>query len=89
MRYRSKPFECEAVQVHGDNAEIVRLFVQRHDPGPRHQDGYDQRNGSVWVHASQAWCDVGLGDYLIAERNGPGVYPCRRADFEDRWERAE
>ena len=87
-KYVSKPVEIDAVQVHGDNAEIVRAFIQRHDPGARHQDGYDRRNGKLWVKASQAWCDIKEGDYVIAERNSKGVYPCQREVFEERYQSA-
>jgi len=92
-RYRSKPVEVDAVQWTGDNADEVRAFVREHDPASdqlRGTGGFDtwagRTNAAVWVRASNAWCDVHVGSYVMAERNGPGVYPCRRADFEDRWD---
>lgn len=90
MRYRTKFVDgIEAIQVLDDNAAEVRAFIQQHDPGPRHQDGYDRRAGSLWVRASQAWCDIRVGDYVMAERSSPGVYPCRREDFEARYEASQ
>jgi len=36
----------------------------------------------VWVHKSSSYCIVHPGDYLVAEPDGSGWYPCTAKDFE-------
>lgn len=39
----------------------------------------------LYVHKSDAWCDIKPGDFIAAELDGTGVYPIERATFEKRW----
>lgn len=36
----------------------------------------------IWVEKSQAYCTIQLGDYIVAEADGIGVYPHHQAGFE-------
>ena len=42
----------------------------------------DDGTYGLWVQKSKAWCDLEPGDYIVAEPDGLGVYPCKRAIFE-------
>ncbi len=43
---------------------------------------WSDRECEVWVAKSNAWCKVRVGDILVIEPDGSGVYPIQRAIFE-------
>lgn len=92
--YRSRPTSIEAMQWNGQNHEAIAvwmgwdyvrspLFDRAHDP----VSGGDV--GRLWVAKSRAWCSLLRGDYVIAEPDGSGFYPCQQRIFEERWEPAD
>lgn len=51
--------------------------------------GVDVRHDGlyIWVQASEAWCRLGLGSYVIEEPNHPGwFYPCTDKEFWAKYE---
>lgn len=84
-RYRKLPIEVTAVQWTGDNfpevcefadAERIRVEV----PGELLR---------LWIEKSQTWGVVRAGDWVIAERDGIGFYPCVATEFEATFEAVE
>lgn len=46
--------------------------------------GAARRDGDVlklWIAKSDAWGTLRAGDWVIAERDGAGVYPCTAEEF--------
>lgn len=41
----------------------------------------DTHNAALWVEKSNAWCTVHRGDWIVAEPDGDGYYPCTAAVF--------
>lgn len=81
--FRKRPVQVRAIQWTGDNADAVRAFVDR----PVYKRGFVDDAGKLWVEKSNAWCDIAVGDWVIAELDGAGVYPCVAAHFGATYER--
>lgn len=92
-RYRKRPVEVVAIRWTGQNWPEVVGFVAAH-PSPS-LDGPAVRQASsgrlaVWIEKSNTWRpDLPKGDWIIAERDGFGVYPCTAEQFADTYEPAE
>lgn len=82
-RYRKKPVVIEAMQWTGD------LTAARDFTGGNIKLSADGETLLLWVHKSQAWCDVYLEGWMISEPDGSGFYPCSQADFEATYERVD
>lgn len=86
MKYRSKPTEVDAVQWTGHNFDAIATFVgSRTAPRPL-PDAEDDGIIWIWVLKSAARCAVVRGDWVVAEPDGIGFYPCNREIFEKRWQ---
>lgn len=88
-QYRSLPVTIEAVQWDSDNLNEVLAFVVTHSPawaGKGFRDATGIREAALWVEKSSAWCSVPVGDWIVAERDGTGVYPCADTEFQTRYE---
>lgn len=84
IRFRSKPAEIEAMRWTGYNARAIRPWMDQ--PSHQYGLGLDIGGASLWVKKSQRWIHLPVGDFIIAEPDGDGFYPCAAAIFEDRWE---
>lgn len=96
MRYRKRPIEVEAMQWLGpDDRGVTKLAEWAGLPlnadfglGPGVGVPWDEPEWplGVWCEASQATVNIVVGDWLIREPDGSGVYPCRAADFAAAYE---
>lgn len=77
MKYRTKPFEIEAIQYDGTNADEI----------------YDWSNGNirqgreiqVYDYLHDTWITFYIGNYIIKGMNGE-FYPCVPDVFEAKYE---
>jgi hypothetical protein len=69
--YRSKPFEIEATQ----------WFVAGDHPYVQ-----ESPSGGYYVAGRQGRSNVDPGDYIIAEPDGSGFYPCKPDVFAAKYE---
>jgi hypothetical protein len=79
----------KAVQWLGNNYAEIQDFVRIHG-GPR---AYVSATGTTvgifprfWCEKSNAELPLELNGYLIAERDGVGVYPCIEEQFNEKYE---
>lgn len=84
MRYRTKPFEVEAVRFTGNNAhEVMQLtdldFMLVDD------DDDPEIVASVWDKLHNTWAGVKAGQYIIKGMKGE-FYPCDPEVFEAKYE---
>lgn len=85
--FNARPGTCQAIQWTGDNAEAIRAFTNR--PTARwlgFDTNSDPPNGILWVAKADRWVDMKIGDWVLAEPDGDGHYPCAKAIFAERWE---
>lgn len=78
MKYESRVTQVEAWIWDGeDHAETywVSKFAEP-DAGA---------DGELWVEKSNNWCDLRKGDYIVAEPDGSGFYPCTAEVFRARY----
>ena len=91
MKYRTKPFEIEAIQWTGENAEEIKTFV-----GQNTYNGQDDfllpneitgvwLNAHVWDYLQKTWVPVNINDYIIKGMKGE-FYPCDPEVFESKYE---
>ncbi len=87
--YTSLPATIEAIQFvpsennlaeYEDFEPSPELWLRQSTGAPIGADLYQ-----LWVQKSGAWCDINIGDYIIKEPDGSGLYPCAQAIFESRW----
>ena len=84
-KYKTRPFQIEAVRFTGDNAsEIVAFTNDRFRQG----EWIPGERGLEWevfdyLHAT--WVRVGVGDYIIRGSKGE-YYPCEESVFEAKYE---
>lgn len=73
MKFQSKPIEIEATRFEkdGDHPSVVKT------EGPQ---------GRFEVRGHQGYSTVNLGDWIIAEPDGDGFYPCDPVTFERKYE---
>ena len=90
MKYRTKPFEIEAVQWKGYNVSEIKNFVGKTENG---EDGFllpDEITGvwddpHVWDYLQKVWVPVNLKDYVIRGMKRE-YYPCEQEVFEAKYE---
>lgn len=84
-RYKSRPVEVTAMQWTGDRGGVVALRSWMDQKA--HQSGldYDAVVASLWVAKAGRWIALTPGDFVVAEPDGIGFYPCKRDIFEDRY----
>lgn len=90
MRYRTKPFEIEAVQWNGRNTESIKDFVGVNANGESLFLLQNEISGvwnepHVWDYLQKTWVSVNLGDYIIKGMKGE-FYPCDAEVFEAKYE---
>lgn len=86
MRYRTKPFEVDAVQWTGrDSKEAIEAEFP--DVQIELDDGYDGEV-IVWDVLQRTWVEVNEGDYIIRGMKGE-YYPCDSEVFERKYEPVE
>lgn len=97
-RFRTKPFEIEAVQFDGTNFEEVGLFVGHREVDPEYkicnfqQAGTFQKwdseeiVGEVYDKLHSTWVGVKEGQWIIKGSKGE-FYPCDPEIFESKYER--
>ena len=93
--YVHKPTEIEAIRWASPDAdEACKAFAGEVTGGgcallipPDVPAAMAEKYGAVgallWVHNRQTWVPFALGDWLIREPDGRGVYPCSAAVFDD------
>lgn len=91
-RYRKKPVEVTALQYTGPDghrnvgddtqrgSSVIEAFM-----GPAYNIRHDS-SLAFWIEKSQAVGTIRPGDWIIAEPDGSGFYPCSKADFEATYE---
>lgn len=92
MKYRTKPFEIEAVQWKGYNVSEIKNFVGKNEFG---EDAFllpDEILGvwddpHVWDYLQKTWVTVNDNDYIIKGMRGE-FYPCAADVFEAKYEPA-
>lgn len=82
--YRSKPVMCEALQWDGSYESTEAVMDEAYVRG-KGDTGLE-----LWVAASDGWCALHEGDYIVRENPNPWArqqhYPVLQATFESRWE---
>lgn len=81
--YRKRPIEVTAMRWLGHNYQTLVEFIAGTESGLRRED-----DGSLalWITKSQNWGTVRLNDWVIAERDGVGYYPCTAEQFTETYE---
>lgn len=76
-RFRARPFEIEATLwfAPGDHHAVQPVG-----------GGFDAKGQ---VHGKQGWSGVDPGDWIIAEPDGSGFYPCKPDVFSAKYELIE
>lgn len=75
-RYRKLPVEVLALKWTGDNWAAIQEFAGKHVV-------FHGGDIDVWIAKSKTWRQaMPVGDWIIAELDGDGVYPCEAAAFD-------
>ena len=82
-QYRKKPIVITGVRWTGDNFDVVKAFATDYLPDPPSADG---RHLNLWIEKSNTFGRVRLGDWVLAERDGVGFYPCTAEEFDATYE---
>lgn len=87
MRYRTKPFEIDAMQFTGENYDDLKMFV---GPGLRFiratvGDAVGNYRCEVYSSHSSKWIPFGEGDWVIKGDDGE-FYPCVDDVFRRKYE---
>lgn len=85
--FTSKPRTVRAIQWTGENLAEVERFtlpagVRTSGPHPLIRTRPGDRDLHLWTAKGGSWTTVRRGDFVIAERDGSGFYPCEGATFE-------
>lgn len=90
--YRKLPLEVVAIRWTGSNWDAVEKFIRT----SRSKLPFDlvarNLNGvlDLWIEKSKTWrYGLPVGDWIIAERDGIGFYPCTAEEFEASFEAVE
>jgi hypothetical protein len=91
-RFRSNPVEIEAVQWLGFNERKMREFVTEHVSLPDdtlESIRADEQQGTlnIWCAKGASTVTLNPNDWLIAEADASGVYPCEAGVFALRYTR--
>lgn len=100
-RYRKKPVVVDASQYGTDSNAVYLLaeFILERPPEEISDsqicdvllptglwDPPDNAGLKLWVIKSNEWCDLEVGDWVIKESDGVGVYPCKKDIFSATYE---
>ncbi len=99
MKYRTKPFEIEAIQFDGNNFKEIQAWSGFHDA--RHDEHTKIMNfnpigtfsmsndpefkAEIWDYLHETWVLVKAGNYIIKGMKGE-FYPCDAEVFESKYE---
>lgn len=89
-KYQTKPFQIEAIQWTGDNADEIKTFVGIND---NEEDAFllpeemwgEYDHPMVWDYLQKTWVGVNDNDYIIKGMKGE-FYPCDSEVFEAKYE---
>lgn len=84
-QYRKRQLEVLALEWTGENFPAVCDFA---DPDRIRVDTPGEQL-SLWIDKSQTWGTVRAGDWVIAERDDIGFYPCTAEQFAETYEAVE
>jgi len=94
MRFKTKPFEIEAIQFTGGNYREVLSFVgetgvffewvEFYGIAPEQSD----MKAVVWDKLQETWVGVRVGDYIIRGMKNE-FYPCAADVFEAKYEEVQ
>lgn len=82
MKYRTKPFEIEAVQFHLGQLDKVKAVFPDAEFEVVNSQPY---RVCVWDYLQLTWVTVNPGDYIIKGMKGE-YYPCEQEVFEAKYE---
>jgi len=82
-RYKTKPFEIDAVQFLGDLEAVREVFPEVNLDVQEDFAGF--RNVVVWDYLQQTWVLVNTRDYIIRGSKGE-FYPCAEDVFNRKYE---
>lgn len=90
-RFRSRPDECRAYQFNAGSARALLAgldpsALERFYPGVRAFDPTDNDTPFAVKTTSGQYAVVEDGDWVVAEPDGNGHYPCKDHVFRRRWE---
>jgi hypothetical protein len=87
MKYMTKPFEIEAIQWTGDNAEEILEFCGKDEEGPFAQFTALSSGPKleVWDYLQETWVPCNVEDFIIKGMKGE-FYPCDHEIFEAKYE---
>lgn len=88
MRFKTKPFEIEAIQFTGDNLQVIKdwtegqfSFVEEQERDPDELDICAE----VYDMLHSTWVGVRLNQWIIKGQKGE-FYPCDPEIFEAKYE---
>ena len=84
MKYRKRPIEVEALQIHGNVSEIKEFIGEN---GDTYFNNLMNRT-AVTIHTLEGNMKATDGDYIIKGVKGE-FYPCRKDIFEETYELVE
>ena len=88
MKYRKKPVEVEAIQIHGNVSEL-KAFLEGNGEVNLYDTAYEVRafppRTEVVIHTLEGDMKAHDGDYIIKGVKGE-YYPCRKDIFEETYE---
>jgi hypothetical protein len=85
MKFRTKPFEIEAVRFDGENVAEVAAFADNHFVQSAQKDGFTH---VVYDKLHDTWVGVKAGQWIIKGQKGE-FYPCDPEIFEAKYEPVE
>lgn len=92
-KYRKQPIEVEAIVYDGSRQAIADFMGDRAGGKGVLVGTYagvaPQYPLRIWIEKSNAWGCIEVGDAVIRESDGIGVYPCAKAVFEATYEPVE
>jgi hypothetical protein len=94
VRYVSRPVVIDAMCFDGSNAAAIAAWIgaaflgtdEARENEPR--TGRSLLNFMVLVSRDNRVATIGVGDWVVAESDGVGFYPCVAAAFTTRWREA-
>jgi len=94
MKYRSRPFELEAVEFQPGPGPLLtpEILVGGYRVAYKLENQGSRPLWKLWCQASKTWCTIEPGDYIALEpprepgADPVGMYPIQKHVFQARWE---
>ena len=87
--YQSKPTQVMAIRYDGTDGNVaaIREWVGLEPLGGAGFARYNAVTGhaELWVSASDAWCQMFPGDWVVQETDQVGFYPVNATAFANRY----